>query len=168
VSRQPDFSSAPPRAPWWSRGASALVVLALAAAVTSGVAAYRARGEAAEAKARAAEARRQLETQQARLRAVTPAPGDQVGGAADAPPRKIVGAIAGVLPGDARLARLAIDYEGPVSVEMMVDARRAAAWDHFLERLERSPDFAEVEPGPEQRDAEVRTTVRGRWSGGAR
>jgi hypothetical protein len=168
VRRQPDFSSTPSRAPSWSRGESAIVVLALAAAVTSGVAAYRARGEATEAKARAAEARRQLETQQARLRAVTPAPGDPVTGAAEAPPRRIVGAIAGVLPGDARLARLAIDYEGPVSAEMMVDARRAAAWDRFLERLERSPDFAEVEPGPEQRDAEVRTTVRARWSGGAR
>lgn len=168
MSRQPDFSSTPSRAPSRSRGESALVVLALVAAIVAGAAAWRARGEAAEAKARAAEARRQLETQQARLRAVARAPGGVAPGAADAPPRRIVAAIAGVLPGDARLARLAIDYEGPVSVEMLVAARRAAAWDRFLARLERSREFAEVEPGPEQREAEVRTTVRARWAGGAR
>jgi hypothetical protein len=168
VSRQPDFSSTPSRAPSRSRAESVLVVLALFVAVTSGAAAYRARGEAAEARTRATEARRQLETQQARLRAVAPAPGAVAVGAAAAPPRRIVGAIAGVLPRDARLARLAIDYEGPVSAEMMVDARRAAAWDQLLERLERSPEFAEVEPGPERREAEVRTTVRARWAGGPR
>jgi hypothetical protein len=145
-----------------------LVALALVAVALSGTAAHRTRGEAREAERRAAEARRQLDEQQARLRAVAPAAGDVLAGAYVAPPRRIVGAIAGVLPADARVARLSIDYQRAITIEMHVDARRAAAWDRLLESIERSPEFAEVEPGPEDRQAEVRTTLRARWAGGAR
>jgi hypothetical protein len=166
VSHQPDFSSASSRPSSRPRGELGLVVLSLALALACSVAAYRARGEAVEARARVAEARRELEAQQARLRAATPSPGTSA--AAGAPPRRVVSAIAGVLPGDARLARLAIDYDGPVSTEMLVDSQRASAWDRLLERIERSPDFTDVEPGPEERDAGMRTTLRARWAGGAR
>lgn len=166
MSRQPDFSSTPPRVSPLPRGGIALVAVALALAAAAGSAAYRARVEAADAKARVAEARRQLEAQQARLRAAAPA---AAAPAADAPPRRVVSALADLLPADARLARLTIDYEGgTVSTEMLVEARRAASWDRFLDRIEGSPDFAEVEPGPERRDAEVLTTVRARWAGGGR
>jgi hypothetical protein len=105
--------------------------------------------------------------QQARLRAAAPSAGTS-GVSADASPRRVVSAIADVLPADARLARLAIEYDGSVSTEMLVDARRASAWDRFLERIERSASFTEVEPGPEERDAEMRTTLRARWTGSAR
>ena len=165
MSRQPDFSSTPARVPPLPRGGAALVAIALALAAAAGSAAYRARVEAGDAKARVAEARRQLEAQQARLRATAPAAAP----AADAPPRRVVSALAGLLPADARLGRLTIDYErGMASTEMLVEARRAASWDRLLDRIEASPDFAEVESGPERRDAEVKTTLRARWAGGAR
>jgi hypothetical protein len=168
VSRQPDFSTGPrrePLAPRWERVVAGVAALAL---VVSVVASYRARADAREAVARAAEARRQLDEQEARLRAATPAAGAVAAGAMEAPPGRIVGAIAAVLPGDARLAQLSIDYQRGVVLEMQVDARRAPAWDGLLERMERSPDFADVEPGPEDRGGEMRTTLRARWAGGAR
>jgi hypothetical protein len=167
VSRQPDFSSTPSPAASRLRGELGLVVLSLAIAVACGAAAYRARAEAAEATAREATARRDLAAQQARLRAAASA-GTSDAAAAGASPRRVVTSIAGVLPADARLTRLAIDYEGQVTTEMLVDSRRASAWDRLLERMERSPDFAEVAPGPEERDAEMRTTLRARWTGGER
>ncbi len=51
---------------------------------------------------------------------------------------------------------------------MHVVARDAAAWDRLIAQLERSPEFREVVPGPETRDAEVRSAIRARWAGGAR
>jgi len=168
VSRQPDFSTGPRREPLRPRWETALVAAAVLVLAASAVAAYRSRAEAREAVARATEARRQLDEQQARLRAMTPGSGTVPAGAAEAPPGRIVGAIAAVLPGDARLSQLSIDYQRGIVVEMKVDARRAEAWDRLLERMERSPDFAEVEPGPEDRAAEVRTTLRARWAGGVR
>jgi hypothetical protein len=168
LSRQPDFSTGPrPEAarPRWDSVLVTAAVLALAASTST---AYRARAEAREAEARAGEARRQLADLQARFRAMEPASDDVPAGAAAAPPRRIVGAIAAVLPGDARLSQLSIDYQQGIVVEMQVDARRAEAWDRLLAGMERSPDFAEVEPGPEDREAEVRTTLRARWAGAAR
>lgn len=168
MSRQPDFSTGPRREPLRPRWEGLLVATAALALVASGIAAHRAGAEAREAAARVAEARRQLDEQQARLSAMAPGAAAVAAGAGQAPPRRIVGAIAEVLPGDARLAQLSIDYEHGVVLEMRVDARRAPAWDRLLERMERSTDFAEVEPGPEDRAAEVRTTLRARWTGGAR
>jgi hypothetical protein len=71
-----------------------------------------------------------------------------------------------VLPRDTRLEGLTIDYEHGV-LELRVVAREAAAWDLLLDRLEREPRLRDVEPGPEARDAEVRSVVRARWAGGA-
>ena len=168
MSRQPDFSTGPRREPLAPRGERLLLAAAVLALAVSGTAAYRARSEARDATARAAEARRQLEEQQARLRAMAPAAGSVAAGAAEAPPGRVVGAVAAVLPKDARLLQITVDYQHGVVVDMQVDARRADAWDRLLERMERSADFAEVEPGPEDRAAEVRTTLRARWTGGAR
>jgi hypothetical protein len=159
---QPDFSTAPRHAPVRPRRDALLVAVALLVLVGCGVSAYRARHEAREATTRAGEARRQLLEQQARLRAVAPS-GEVLVGAAQAPPRRVIGAIADVLPGDVRLVRLSIDYERGVSLEMQVDARSAAAWDRLLSGIERSSAFAEVEPGPEDRESAVRTTLRARW-----
>jgi hypothetical protein len=168
VSRQPDFSTGPRREPLAPRGERLLVAAAVLALAVSGTAAYRARAEARDATARAAEARRQLDEQQARLRAMDPTGANPAAGAAEAPPGRVIGAVAAVLPLDARLAQVTIDYQHGVVVDLQVDAKRAEAWDRLLERMERSPDFADVESGPEDRAAEVRTTLRARWKGGAR
>lgn len=143
---------------------AALVVLALAAG-----GAWRAREEARSALARLAEVRRDVDAASVRLRDLE---GRARGTARalraeDAPPARIVSDLASVVPGDVRLERLSIDYARGGAVEMQVVARDAAAWDRLLARLEKAPWLAEVRPGPEEREAEVRSVVRGRWSGGA-
>ena len=169
MSRQPDFATRPQsrRLPPWD---DALVVLGLLAVVAAGALAWRARHEAREAQARLSDARREVDQQAARLRALVPsgasAPGSRE--TVEGSPLRIVAAVAAVLPGDARLERLTIDYAHGAALELDVETRSAASWDRLLERLERSPDFADVAPGPESRAAAVRTAIHARWSGAAR
>ncbi len=141
----------------------AFVVLALA-----GGGAWRARQEARQARARLTDVRREVDAASARLGALEarsrgttrPLP------AAEAPPSRIVADVASVLPGDARLERLSIDYERGGTLEMQVVARDAASWDRLLDRLGRASWLRDLEPGPEAREAEVRSLVRARWAGG--
>jgi hypothetical protein len=169
VSRQPDFSTAPrpSRVPAFETVAVAVCLVAL---VLSGAATWRARDEARAARARVDDVRRQVQAASATLLSLDRSARSGRPGlpAADAEPARIVADIAAVLPGDARLERLSIDYAHHGALELQVVARDASAWDRLLERLERAPQFREVEPGPEVRDAEVRSVVRARWVGGAR
>ncbi len=168
MSRQPDFSTTP-RPPRLRRWDTALLVMGALAFGGSAAASWRAHDAAEQAARRAAEARREADQQAARVRALQ-APG-ALGGPASATstasPARIVAAVAASLPADVRLEHLTIDYAHGGALEMAVEARNAAGWDRLLERLERSAAFAEVAPGPESREAEVRTTVRARWTGGA-
>jgi hypothetical protein len=167
VSRQPDFSTAPraSRLPAWESLAvgAGLVILVLA-----GAEAWRARRGAGQARARLADVRREVESGSARLRALdarargTP----RALPAAEAPPSRILADVAAVLPGDARLEGLSIDYARGGAFEMRVVARDAASWDRLLDRLARAPWVRDLEPGPETREAEVRSLVRGTWAGG--
>ncbi|MGD8897856.1 MAG: hypothetical protein PVJ73_17645, partial [Acidobacteriota bacterium] len=72
----------------------------------------------------------------------------------------------GALPDDAKVERLDIVYGEEISLEMRVVARDPAAWDRTLERLEETTPLAEVSPGPERREGEVRTTIRAQWGRG--
>ena len=83
----------------------------------------------------------------------------------DAPPSRIVSELAALMPGDVRLLSLRLVYGGRVELEMRVAAREAASYDLFLDRLARSPSFAEVLPGDENREGEVRAVVRAVWRG---
>jgi Tfp pilus assembly protein PilN len=168
VSRQPDFSTVPRRGRLPALGTLAVGV-GLAALALGGGEAWQARQEAGQARARLAEVRREVEAASARLKALeahargaTPALP-----AAEAPPARIVADVASVLPGDARLERLSIDYARGGALEMQVVARDAASWDRLLDRMERAPWLRDVQPGPEAREAEVRSLVRARWEGGA-
>lgn len=165
--RQPDFSSVPrpSRVPGWERLAVAAGLLAL---VVAGGMAWSTREEARTARARLAEVRRDLDAATSRLRALEQRrrAGLPALPAAEAPPADIVADIASLLPAEARLEGLSIDYAGGGSLEMRVVARDAAAWDRLLERLERDPRLRDVEPGPEAREGEVRSLVRARWAGG--
>jgi hypothetical protein len=169
VSRQPDFSTVPrpSRVPAFGTVAAAVAFVAV---VLAGGAAWRAREEARVARARLDDVRREVEAATSRLRALeASARGGAPGlAAADAEPARIVADVASVLPADARLERLSIDYTHGGAVELEVVARDAATWDRLLERLEQAPQFREVEPGPEARDAEVRSLIRARWVGGPR
>jgi len=169
VSRQPDFSTAPrpSRVPAFE---SVAVAVGLVALILSGGAAWRARDDARAARVRLDAVRREVDAASARLRDldVGARSGRPELAAVDAEPARIVADVASVLPGDARLERLSIDYTHGGAVELEVVARDASAWDRLLERLERAPQFREVEPGPEARDAEVRSLVRARWVGGPR
>jgi Tfp pilus assembly protein PilN len=167
VSHQPDFSTAPrpSRLPAWEALAVgvAFVVLALA-----GGGAWRARQEARQARARLTDVRREVDAASARLGALEARSRGTTRAlpAAEAPPSRIVADVASVLPGDARLERLSIDYERGGTLEMQVVARDAASWDRLLDRLGRASWLRDLEPGPEAREAEVRSLVRARWAGG--
>jgi hypothetical protein len=83
--------------------------------------------------------------------------------AADAPPQAVVQALASLLPPDVRLLDLGLTYDQTLEVEMRVVARRAAAYDLFLERLHGSPLLSSIVPGPEARDGEVSASVRAEY-----
>jgi len=51
-------------------------------------------------------------------------------------------------------------YGEPLGVSMDVVARTASSYDLFLDRLQRSPLFTDVLPGEENRDGELRTSIR--------
>ncbi len=161
MSLQPDFATAARsrhRLPW----EAVLLVTAALALLWSAFAASQARSEAALAVERVAAAHREMDQATARLRAQSPTPRE----AGRPAPSRILAGIARVLPGDVRLSGLTVDYTHGVALELQVEARDAAAWDRLLARLERSADFDDVEPGPERRQAEVRSVVRARWAGG--
>jgi Tfp pilus assembly protein PilN len=167
VSRQPDFSTAPRRrrVPAWETLAvgAGLVALALAAGE-----AWQAREEARSARSRLATVRREVDAASARLRdlesrARGPA---RALPAAESPPARIVADLASAIPGDVRLERLVIDYARDGALEIHVVARDAGSWDRLLARLEEAPWMRDVRPGPEEREAQVRSVVQGRWVGG--
>jgi len=167
---QPDFSTSPRprRAPAREVLVFVLGLLALGLAVGG---ASMTRREAGAARDRLAAVRREISSLQARLRTVdarTTAGGELLGQAAaasESPPDRIVAAIAGALPADARVERLTIGYGDAISLEMVLVARDAAAWDRALARLVGAGPFEDVIPGPERREGEIRTTVTARWAG---
>ena len=167
--RQPDFSTVPRPRRVPALGTVAVAV-GLVAVVLAAGATWRARDEAGVARARLDDVRREVETAAARVVSLDASARSGRPGlaAADAEPARIVADVASVLPSDARLERLSIDYAHGGAVELAVVARDASAWDRLLERLEQAPQFRDVEPGPEARDAEVRSVVRARWAGGPR
>jgi hypothetical protein len=167
LSGQPDFSTRPKarQLPRWET--LTLVGGALAIAAAGGLA-WRARDQAEFARSRVADVRRERDLQAARVRALVPQGRGAANGREPASPARVIAAVAAALPGDVRLERLTIDYTRGTALEMAVEARDAAGWDLLLERLERAPELADVAPGPESREAEVRSVIRARWSGVAR
>ena len=75
---------------------------------------------------------------------------------ADAAPPRVVAALAELLPGDVRLDGISLRYADQVEVELRVAARTPSSFDLFLDRLQRSPSFAGVLPGEEDRRGQMR------------
>ncbi|MCG6927645.1 MAG: hypothetical protein LJF30_20350 [Acidobacteria bacterium] len=166
---QPDFSTTPRprRPPARELLAVALGFVVLLLAVGSASATRR---EAGAARNRLAAVRREIDSLEARLRAAearTTQGGELLSwatAAGEAPPERIVAAVARALPADARVEHLVISYGDAISLEMLLVARDAAAWDRALARLVEAGPFEEVTPGPERREGEIRTSVSARWA----
>jgi hypothetical protein len=170
VREQPDFSTSPRprRPPVRDIVAIVLGVVALAFAVHT---AWSARREARESRDRLTAVRREVSGLESRIRAVSARAGEggallaRAAVAGEAPPERIVAALAGVLPDDVRVQRLAVAYGEVVSLDLLLVSRDAAAWDLALERLVAAGSLDKVTPGPERRDGELRTSVTAEWKG---
>jgi hypothetical protein len=170
VSEQPDFSTSPRarRLPWRDLAAVTLGILALAFAVWT---AWSTRKEADAARDKLVAVRREIGILERRVRVLSER--DTTGGkllaraalAQEAPPERIVAALARLLPDDVRVERLSVSYGDAVSLEMRLVARNAEAWDAALQRLSEPGPLEKVIPGPERREGEIRTSVSARWRG---
>lgn len=142
----------------------------LAAAVFAAGSAW---ADARHARASVEDVRREIAAAEARAKALQPAAGDEgaLGAravwSAEAPPPRVVAALAQMLPRDVRLETLILRYGAQLEVEMTLTARTAADYDRFLQALESSPAFDRIVLGDESRaEAAVRASVRARYHGG--
>jgi hypothetical protein len=144
-------------------------VLLLAAAGASAGSAW---ADLRRARASLEEARRVTADSEAKARALAmdAGPEGSLGARAiwtlEAPPPRVVATVAAALPADVRLESIVLRYGSELEVEMVLTARSAAAYDLFLEGLERSGAFTGIAPGNESRGDEVRASVRARFRGG--
>lgn len=166
MSRPPDFSTrpGPPRAPAWQTWALALAALLLAWSTVAATQASRAGWADA---ARLAGLRREVEGLRARASSLETrqrgAAGEtltaQLVLTAEAGPERVLAELSDLLPADVRLERVSFAYGARLGIEAQVVARRPPAYDVFLERLAGSPLFADVAPGAEARENEMRSSL---------
>ncbi len=164
----PDFSTVPRR----RRPAVdfALVAASLALALLSARAALSAYAQREAARARVAEVKREIDAVHTRLKTLEARGGSGEGplGQAllttEAPAVSVLVAVAGVLPPDVRLDRMTLTYGRELALDMGIVARDPRAFDRLLERLHSFPLLRDVRPGAENREGEVRTTVRATWN----
>jgi hypothetical protein len=172
VSAPRDFSTRR-RARALSRAQAAVLLLGCGALAAASAAALRAWREHGDAAARLAAVRQEAEAARARRRELQArrGPGQAMAVQAlltvDAAPPRVVAALADALPGDVRLDAISLRYGEQVDIDLRVAARTPAAFDRFLDRLQRSPTFTAVLPGDEDRRGQMRTTIRGRYRPGA-
>jgi|SRR5436309_11326589 len=164
--RQPsrDFSTRPRR-----RSARpldlALLAVGAAALLLSAYATVNAWNGRQRARARVEETRNELQAAQSRVRELEAQrePAQAVAYQAlltvEAPPPSVLADLVALMPGDVRLDAVNLSYGEPLGVRVDVVARNAPAYDLFLDRLQRSPRFADVLPGDENRDGELRTSI---------
>jgi hypothetical protein len=171
VSHERDFSSRP-RARRLSRPQVAVLLAGVAALAAAAWAAGDAWSQYRAATARLDGTRAETEALRSRVRELRGRGGpDAVLAAqamltADAAPPRVVARLADLLPGDVRLETLSLDYGEHVEMQMRVAARDPAAFDLFLDRLQRARSLTQVLPGEEDRRRGMTATVRGRWAGG--
>jgi hypothetical protein len=166
VTRGPDFSTHPRRPPVGTGTTALLAAGALAFAVAAQDA-WSARGSLAEVQKAQEAVRREVEELRARTRVFEARSlrGRDVLGAqawltSEAPPPRLLDELGALLPPDVRFEALTLRYGRRLDVELRVVAREARSYDLFLKRLAASPRIEELTPGAENRDGEVRATVR--------
>ena len=166
MSRLPDFSSsAPPVAPLGSAERAWLAggVLLLLAALLAGL---RAQQDLDLARVRLDQARNEARSagERARARGQRQEPAEaELRGQARlgllAPPQRVLADLEARLPRGVRFERIGLVYGADLRLELQVTAREARDYDRFLEALEASPRFAELVPGPENREGELRSSL---------
>lgn len=128
--------------------------------------------DARDARASYQEVRQEIATAESRAKELQVAAGPEgaVGAravwSAEAPPPRVVAALAQMLPRDVRLETLTLRYGAQLEVELTLTARTAADYDRFLQALESSPAFDRVVLGDESRAEVVRASMRVRYQGG--
>ncbi len=169
MSQGRDFSRHPRRVGLssWDGG---LLVAAVALFALSGFVAGRAQSAVVAARRRLEEVRRDSEAARERLRGLESRSGKEEGLAsrvlltAEAPPPRVVADLAALVPPDVRLDGVGLAYGRGVELDLQVVARRAQAYDLFLKRLAEAPRISAVSPGTENRDGEVRASVRATYA----
>jgi Tfp pilus assembly protein PilN len=151
-------------------GEVALLAVAIALLAASVYATGSAWADARAARASFEEVRQEIAAADARAKALQPAGADGALGAramwsAEAPPPRVVAALAGILPRDVRLETLTLVYDDELEVQLTLTARSSADYDRFLQALESSAAFDRVVLGEESRAAAVRASVRARYQG---
>ncbi len=147
-------------------GAAGLV---LAAAVYAAGSAW---AEARRARASYEEVRREIDAAATRIRALEKGGGDEASVDAravwsvEAPPPRVVAALAEILPPEVRLETIVLRYGPRLEVEMTLTARDAGEYDRFLRALEASPVFDRLVLGDETRTDTVRASIRARYHAG--
>lgn len=168
MTRAPDFSTSPASASPARTAASWALGLAVLLLVWSGVATVQAlRGSRAD-QGRLTELRREVEALRGRAASLEArqrgSGGDlltsQLVLTAEAAPGPVLAELTALLPGDVRFDSLSFEYGSRLDIDASVVARRPAAYDVFLERLSGSARFNDVQPGPEVRESEMRSSVR--------
>jgi len=168
-----DFSSRVRRRPRWSASERGLVWASALLLALAGWWTFTAWRDHRHASARVEAARQELAAARSRDQAAPsrPDPAAAIFSravlAAEASPGSVLGALAALLPADVRLDGLSLKYSERLELDLRVAARTAPAYDLFLSRLEESPLFERVEPGEENREGEIRTTVRVIFKAGA-
>ncbi len=152
-----------------SRGDQALLAGAILLVALAGYATFDAWGRLRAAQAAVDEVRTEADVVKSRVRALSTRPASaealaqQAVASALGPPPQIVTDLGLLLPPDVRLESLQLTYGVDVGLVISVNARSRSSYDTFLERLERSPAFAEVVLGDEDRSEGVRAMVSARY-----
>lgn len=84
----------------------------------------------------------------------------------EAPPPRVIQALAEMLPAEVRLETVVLRYGAQLEVDVTLTARNAAEYDRFLRALESSAAFDRVVLGEETRTDAVRASIRARYHGG--
>ncbi len=151
----------------WELG---LVIAGLVAFVLAAHAAWNAQAALAGARSRVEALRREADIDRARVQALEAGPGvgerlaSQALLTAEAEPPRVIADLVAIMPADVRLEALSLTYGERLDLDLQVTARGSSAYDLFLKRLTESPRMRNVAPGAENRQGEVRASVRASYA----
>lgn len=166
MTRLPDFSSSAPRPASldghgraWLAGGALLLVTALGAGLRAQQDLQLARQQLERTRAAAQTAAQRARTRTDRLDPAEAELQAQARLGPLAPPPRVLAELEALLPRGVRFERIGLAYGPELRLELQVLARQPRDYDDFLGALEASPRFADVVPGSENRDGELRSSL---------